>query len=96
MREWQDAGYQSLWVAVNISALQFNDQNLVQTVQAALKQSGITPQRLQLELTETAAIQNSERALNLLGRLHALGVHVAIDDFGKGYSSLDALKNFPS
>ena len=81
-------------VAVNLSAVQFNG-NLLQDVSQALWASGLAPHRLELEVTETVLIQNSEATLALLNELKALGVSIALDDFGTGYSSLGYLRKFP-
>ena len=81
-------------VAVNLSAVQFNG-NLLQDVSQALWASGLAPHRLELEVTETVLIQNSEATLALLNELKALGVSIALDDFGTGYSSLGYLRKCP-
>jgi diguanylate cyclase (GGDEF)-like protein len=81
-------------VAVNLSSVQFNG-NLLQDVRRALWASGLPPHRLELEITETVLIQNSEATLALLNELKALGASIALDDFGTGYSSLGYLRNFP-
>jgi EAL domain-containing protein (putative c-di-GMP-specific phosphodiesterase class I) len=82
-------------VSVNLSPRQFNDPRLVQTVAAALRETGLPARLLQLEITETTAMQQTDVALATLNRLKALGVSIAIDDFGTGYSSLSYLKRFP-
>ncbi len=82
-------------VAVNLSAVQFINGNLLQDVSQALWASGLAPHRLELEVTETVLIQNSEATLALLNELKALGVSIALDDFGTGYSSLGYLRKFP-
>ena len=87
---WPD----SVRVAVNLSALQFERGDLVATVTAALAESGLPAYRLELEITETILICNHETVLTTLNRLHGLGVHVALDDFGTGYSSLSYLNDF--
>jgi EAL domain-containing protein (putative c-di-GMP-specific phosphodiesterase class I) len=81
-------------VAVNLSALQFKT-SLVQTVVSALANSGLVPNRLELEITETVLLNDSERTLATLRQLHDLGVQIALDDFGTGYSSLGYLRRFP-
>ena len=68
---------------------------LIETVQDALLQSGLSPSRLELEVTETSIIADKQRALHILRQIKAMGVSVAIDDFGTGYSSLDTLRSFP-
>ena len=82
-------------VSVNLSARQFNDPKLVQTVAAALRETGLPARLLELEITETTAMQHTDITLATLNRLKELGVSIAIDDFGTGYSSLSYLKRFP-
>jgi diguanylate cyclase (GGDEF)-like protein/PAS domain S-box-containing protein len=84
-----------LQIAVNLSARQFNDPKLVQIVAAALHETGLPARLLELEITETTAMQRTDTALGTLQRLKQLGVSVAIDDFGTGHSSLSYLKRFP-
>jgi EAL domain-containing protein (putative c-di-GMP-specific phosphodiesterase class I) len=84
-----------LGVAVNISPAQFAGPKLVETVELALVRSGLAPHRLEIEITETAVLQNSETTLAILRDLKKLGVRVAMDDFGTGYSSLSSLQSFP-
>jgi diguanylate cyclase (GGDEF)-like protein/PAS domain S-box-containing protein len=81
--------------AVNVSPRQFRDPELVATVQRCLRQSGLNPNHLELEITETMLMQDVEAASQTLQQLHDLGVRLAIDDFGTGYSSLNYLKKFP-
>lgn len=95
-QEWNKVGGQALKMAVNLSSLQLNNKNLVQKVRSALNNSGLAPQLLELELTETTALQNIEDTIVVMKSLRDLGVSIAIDDFGKGYSSLDYIKNLPS
>ncbi|WP_052402067.1 bifunctional diguanylate cyclase/phosphodiesterase [Muricoccus aerilatus] len=82
-------------VAVNLSPAQFASRRLVDTVAAALNESGLEPGRLELEITEAVMLQDTEATLATLHRLKALGVRVAMDDFGTGYSSLSYLQRFP-
>ena len=82
-------------VAVNLSSVQFRYHDLVQTVAAALEESGLPGRRLDLEITETVLLQNSEEVLGILHGLRALGVRISMDDFGTGYSSLSYLRSFP-
>ncbi len=84
-----------LTVAVNLSALQFVSNNLVQQVTEALADSGLPPQRLELEITESLLMHNTEQVLSILRALSTLGVSIAMDDFGTGYSSLAYLWRFP-
>ncbi|MFP3714634.1 putative bifunctional diguanylate cyclase/phosphodiesterase [Puerhibacterium sp. TATVAM-FAB25] len=84
-----------LRVAVNVSAVQLAHTDLVETVRQALEESGLPPERLELEVTETAVFTDRERARRALEDLRAMGVGLALDDFGVGYSSLDVLRSFP-
>lgn len=93
-RAWADAGH-TLQVAVNVSALQFEQPGFVQEVAAILQRHGLPPQQLELELTETILVRDAEDALAKLQALAALGVELSLDDFGTGYSSLTYLKRFP-
>jgi len=82
-------------ISVNVSAVQFKDQNVVQTVFSALTNAGLLPGRLELEITETVLLHNTEATLETLHKLRALGVRIAMDDFGIGYSSLSYFQSFP-
>jgi diguanylate cyclase (GGDEF)-like protein/PAS domain S-box-containing protein len=82
-------------VAVNLSPVQFKNSNLVQSVISALDASGLAPERLELEITETVLLQDSEATLAALHKLRSLGVKISMDDFGTGYSSLSYLRSFP-
>ncbi len=93
--EWRSQGLPPLHMAVNLSARQFADDNLVTDVKQALERTGAESDLLELELTESMVIQNTERAGRVLAEIKALGVRLAIDDFGVGYSSLSHLKRFP-
>jgi EAL domain-containing protein (putative c-di-GMP-specific phosphodiesterase class I)/GGDEF domain-containing protein len=94
-RRWQDEGLDGLKVAVNLSARQLLDPGLRPKIERTLARHGLKPQALELELTETAAMADAQRTFELFGELHAMGVSLAIDDFGSGYSSLSYLKNLP-
>jgi len=82
-------------VAVNLSPAQFRTSNLLSIAMDALKQSGLSPKRLELEITETLLLEKSEQVLASLHALRALGVRISMDDFGTGYSSLSYLRSFP-
>ena len=84
-----------LTVAVNVSATQLRSAQFIDAVERALAESGLPPHRLEIEITETAVLQNRELALSLLRRLRVLGVMIALDDFGTGYSSLSFVHTFP-
>ncbi|MFA6444675.1 MAG: EAL domain-containing protein, partial [Sterolibacterium sp.] len=92
--EWQQAGLPELVVAVNVSAMQFKRGDLEQSVLLALRASGLAPKFLELELTESLLIQDTEKVLEAVQRLKAHGLQLSIDDFGTGYSSLSYLKRF--
>jgi diguanylate cyclase (GGDEF)-like protein len=82
-------------VAVNLSPIQFRKGDIVETVSAALVESGLPPERLELEITETVLLQKDETNLSKLHQLKMLGVSIVLDDFGTGYSSLSYLRTFP-
>jgi diguanylate cyclase (GGDEF)-like protein len=86
---------QHIKVAVNISPIQFRNRTLLPCVRKVLKRTGLDPRRLELELTESALLQENETTLTVLHELRALGVRIALDDFGTGYSSLSYLRSFP-
>ncbi len=94
-RKWQMAGHPRLRVAVNLSALQFRQKNLVSTVEKVLADTNLPPDSLELELTETVIMENAGPSTSVPHSLRALGVRFSIDDFGTGYSSLSYLKRFP-
>ncbi len=92
---WRQAGLSSLRMAVNLSARQLRDGRFADTVAAALADTGMDPDGLELEITESLVMQQVEASLEALRRIHALGVHISMDDFGTGYSSLSHLKLLP-
>jgi diguanylate cyclase (GGDEF)-like protein/PAS domain S-box-containing protein len=92
---WQAAGLGKLRMGVNLSGIQFVQSDIVQTVAAALTESGLDPTCLEIELTESVIMHDLERTVATLHQLRALGVKLSIDDFGTGYSSLAYLKRFP-
>jgi EAL domain-containing protein (putative c-di-GMP-specific phosphodiesterase class I) len=94
-RAWVDAGLPLSTVAVNISAMEFRDENFTEGVSAILKDTGLNPSSLELELTESVLMKRAESAASVLKTLRAKGVQVAVDDFGTGYSSLSYLRKFP-
>jgi diguanylate cyclase (GGDEF)-like protein/PAS domain S-box-containing protein len=95
VKNWDDAGYRPLRIAVNVSARQFRDPGFVETVERALRAAELDPGRLDLELTEGILVEKREEAVAILKRLKALGVQIAVDDFGTGYSSLSYLSRLP-
>lgn len=94
MKRWITAGLDDLSVAVNLSSLQFRQQNLVERLQALLANEQLPSHHLEVELTETAAMDDPDRAVAVIQTLHDMGIGVAIDDFGTGYSSMNYLKSF--
>jgi diguanylate cyclase (GGDEF)-like protein len=94
-RRWRDQGFAPVQIAVNISARQFHDQDLAQTVIGILEETGLSPNYLELELTESSIMQNAEFAAGMLNRLKSRGINISIDDFGTGFSSLASLKRLP-
>jgi EAL domain-containing protein (putative c-di-GMP-specific phosphodiesterase class I) len=91
---WQAAGLAVVPVAVNLSALQFHQAGLCETVAEVLRTNGLNPELLELELTESVAMEDSSFTLDQIGKLHAMGLKLSIDDFGTGYSSLSYLKRY--
>jgi predicted signal transduction protein with EAL and GGDEF domain len=88
---WRD----DILVTVNVSPVQFKNEGLVPLVMSALAESGLPAQRLELEITESVLLHDDEATLRMLGQLRELGVRIAMDDFGVGYSSLNYLRRFP-
>ena len=94
-RRWQDEGLPPVTMSVNVSARQFMQAGWVEAVASALADTGLAPEYLELELTESLLMQNLEHSIETMERLEEMGVKLAIDDFGTGYSSLSALKHLP-
>ncbi len=94
-RSWLDAGLPAVPVAVNVSALEFRHKGFLDGVALILRRSGLAPDMLELELTESILMHDAEASASVLAALKAMGVRLAIDDFGTGYSSLSYLKSFP-
>ncbi len=94
-RRWQSAGLRPVPVAVNLSARVFRDQTLPATLAGILRDTGLEPRLLELEITESAVMQQSDTTLETLSQLSAMGIQLSVDDFGTGYSSLAYLKRFP-
>ncbi len=92
---WHDRGYEGLYVAINLSPRQFKDPDLVGTVEEALEATGLPPNCLKLEVTESGIMENPEQAIATMELLRSRGINFSIDDFGTGYSSLGHLKRFP-
>ncbi|MGD8189684.1 sensor domain-containing protein [Brevibacillus ginsengisoli] len=94
-KDWIDAGYPSLCVSVNVSALQIQRTNFVETVKRIIGITGINPALVELEITENSMMENTEECIGTLMKLKQIGISISIDDFGTGYSSLSYLKRFP-
>jgi diguanylate cyclase (GGDEF)-like protein/PAS domain S-box-containing protein len=94
-KAWRDMELPGIVVAVNLSANQFRQKNLVGTVERALRDTGLDPGHLELELTESVVMYNVDEVLATLRDLKSIGVRISLDDFGTGYSSLSYLKRFP-
>jgi len=92
---WQQQGLPSVRVAVNLSAKQFGQYHLEEMISATLMETGLEPEWLELEITESAIMKNAEQTAIILRKLKEMGISLAIDDFGTGYSSLAYLKHFP-
>ncbi len=94
-RAWQKLGYPPVRLSVNLSGRQFQQEDLVAQVADALQEAGLDPDWLDLEITETVAMDNADQAIATMRRLKSLGVNMTLDDFGIGYSSMSYLKRFP-
>ena len=94
-RTWMDAGLPLTTMAVNISAMEFRDEDFLEGVFKILEQTGLDPRSLELELTESVLMKRAESTQSILKALRASGVQLAVDDFGTGYSSLSYLRKFP-
>jgi diguanylate cyclase (GGDEF)-like protein/PAS domain S-box-containing protein len=94
-RKWQDEGLLAVPVAVNVSAVQFRQEGFCELIGRVLWETGLAPQYLELELTESLLLSNAHVTLSVLQDLRAMGLKLAIDDFGTGYSSLSYLRQFP-
>ncbi|MEO0828767.1 MAG: bifunctional diguanylate cyclase/phosphodiesterase, partial [Cyanobacteria bacterium J06642_9] len=95
IRQWQSIGLPPLQLSINLSSVQFNQPDLTELITDILHTTQLDPACLELEITETALMQDAEAAIAILKALKALGPRIAIDDFGTGYSSLSYLKQFP-
>jgi diguanylate cyclase len=94
-KKWRDRGVPLPRIGVNVSAKQFYQQNFPQVVERVLLETGLEPQVLEIEITESLLMEDTERAIATMHGLRTLGVQIALDDFGTGYSSLSRLKEFP-
>ena len=94
-RNWLEAGFHTVPVSVNVSAVQFRQEGFCQLIKGVLDETGLPPQYLELELTESLLMSNEDLMFSVLQELKEMGLNLAIDDFGTGYSSLSYLKQFP-
>ncbi|MDX1775200.1 MAG: EAL domain-containing protein [Desulfobulbales bacterium] len=94
-KKWQDAGYPPVKVAVNMSARQFNKKNIAEQISQVLNETGLSPEYLSLEITESVIMQDVATTISRLKELQSMGISLSLDDFGTGYSSLSYLKLFP-
>jgi diguanylate cyclase (GGDEF)-like protein/PAS domain S-box-containing protein len=94
-KAWQDAGLRPIEMAVNVSSVEFRNEDFLEGVRTILEETGLSPHYLGLELTESVLMQHAEFTVPVLKKLKAMGVRLAIDDFGTGYSSLSYLRQFP-
>jgi diguanylate cyclase (GGDEF)-like protein/PAS domain S-box-containing protein len=94
-RRWQDEGLRAVPIAVNVSAVQFRQDNFLTLIGRTLRETGLAPEYLELEITESLLLSNEELTLSVLHELKEMGVRLSIDDFGTGYSCLSYLKQYP-
>lgn len=94
-KQWQEAGYAHMPVAVNLSSKQFHHADIAKTIDVILKETGLNPNYLELEITETALMEDVNQAMSILADIKATGVQISIDHFGAGYFSIGQLKQFP-
>lgn len=94
-KQWQEAGFPPMRVAVNISAIHFQQAGFARKVKEILEETGLEPKYLELEITENIMLRNTKHSLDVLKELKQLGISISIDDFGTGYSSLGYLRRFP-
>ncbi|QJR15986.1 putative bifunctional diguanylate cyclase/phosphodiesterase [Usitatibacter palustris] len=96
LKAWEDEGLPSITVSINISPRQFMSRRLVPTLLSIIRETGADPRRVELEITETMIMRNLEQSVQTLEHLRSVGMQVAVDDFGVGYSSLGQLKRLPA
>ncbi len=94
-KAWQDGGMPKLSMSVNLSAVQFRDAHLIELIRSTIDETGLDPALLEIEITESTAMDDASNAARILDSLAAIGVKISLDDFGTGYSSLAYLKRFP-
>lgn len=93
-KRWQDLGRKPIFISVNLSVVQLIQEDFIDMVSDVLKETGLPPEYLELEITESVAVKNHEHIKVILEKLNEMGIRIALDDFGTGYSSLNYLKNF--
>lgn len=93
--KWHQSGFDKLKISVNLSGRQFNNPDITKTFQGIIESSGIAPNLLELEITESMLMRNASKTVSALNSLSHIGIQIAIDDFGTGYSSLNYLRRFP-
>ena len=94
-KKWQDVGYPPVKVSVNMSSRLFSKKNVVEIISETLEKTGLSPEYLGIEITESVIMQDVKSTITKLKQLHDMGICLSIDDFGTGYSSLSYLKLFP-
>lgn len=94
-KAWAEAGLGDLAIAINVSGHQFQQKDLVPTIESVMQETGIKPHQLEIEVTESVFMEDTEHSIKVLKDIQALGIPIAIDDFGTGYSSLSYLQRFP-
>jgi len=94
-KDWQDTGLTAMTVAVNLSVRQFRQTNIADVISQILRDTGLDPRFLELEITESLILQNSDSVITILNEIKEMGISLTMDDFGTGYSSLSYLKRFP-
>lgn len=94
-KQWHDAGYDSLSISVNISAIELDQSQLLNNVSCVLAETNLCPDALELEITESVLMQDADTSIRILQELKDMGIKIAVDDFGTGYSSLSYLKRLP-
>ena len=95
LKEWNENGYPEYKMNVNLSVVQLLQSDIVESIEEVIKETGIEPGNLTLEVTESLAINDMEKMKQILGRIKALGIRIALDDFGTGYSSLNHIREMP-
>lgn len=95
LREWEKEGHKDITMAVNLSARQFRDEDIVETVHEVIAETGADPHNLELEITESIALGDIEYSVETIKRLKEIGIQFSLDDFGTGYSSMSYLKQLP-